>query len=352
MSALRYAGYRAALEAAYFTGVHHALRPLFGGVGTILTFHRVQPARPDPFQPNYILEVEAEFLDRLIVHLRSSGLEIVSIDEVRRRLVEQDFSRRFVSLTFDDGYRDNLEYAWPVLRRHEAPFTLYVATSFPDRLGELWWVALEQVVARNNRLGIEMNGTTRFIGCDDTASKRAAFEEIYWWLRAMKHEEDLRRAVRDLCSRYGVDLKAPGRELCMDWAEIGRMADDPLCTIGAHTVNHVFLNKVSAETARTEMKRSAEVIQAALGKMPEHFAYPYGEVRSAGPREFGIAAELGFKTAVTTRPDVLKPEHRNALTALPRISVNGKFQSTRYIDVLLSGVPSALVNKTREVEAA
>jgi peptidoglycan/xylan/chitin deacetylase (PgdA/CDA1 family) len=71
-----------------------------------------------------------------------------------------------------------------------------------------------------------------------------------------------------------------------------------------------------------------------------------------GPREFEIAAELGFKTAVTTRPDVLKPAHRNSLTALPRISVNGRFQSTRYIDVLLSGVPSALVRKPREVEAA
>lgn len=352
MGSLKYAAYRAALEATYFSGMHHAMRPLFGGLGTILTFHRVLPARDDAFQPNDILEVEAAFLDRLVQHLRRRGLDFVSIDEVWRRLVEKDHTRPFVALTFDDGYRDNLEYAWPVLKRLEIPFALYVATSFPDRLGELWWVALEQVIAMTDRLVVEMDGAAQFIDCGNASGKRRAFEDVYWWLRSMSDEADLRRAVRDICARYGVDLKAPSADLCMDWSEIARMAADPLCTIGAHTVNHVFLNKVSANTARTEMERSAEVIEAALGKRPEHFAYPYGEARSVGPREFKIAGEIGFKTAVTTRPGVITPRHRDSLMALPRVSVNGKFQATRYIDVLLSGLPFAARRKPRELEAA
>jgi peptidoglycan/xylan/chitin deacetylase (PgdA/CDA1 family) len=352
MPSLKYAAYRAALEATYFSGMHHALRPLFGGLGTILTLHRVLPARADAFQPNDILEVEATFLERLIQHLRGRGLDLVSIDEVWRRLVERDYSRPFVSLTFDDGYIDNLEHAWPVLRRHEVPFALYVATSFPDRLGELWWVALEHVVAKSDRLVVEIDGATRFIECGSTSGKRRAFEEVYWWLRSLKSDAELRIAVRDICARYGVDLKAPSTDLCMNWSQIARMAEDPLCTIGAHTVNHVFLSKVSAETARTEMLRSAEVIELALGRRPEHFAYPYGEVRSAGPREFRIAAEAGFKTAVTTRPGVILPRHRDSLMSLPRISVNGKFQAMRYMDVLLSGLPFAARREPREVEAA
>ena len=352
MGSLKYAAYRTALEAMYFSGMHHALRPLFGGLGTILTFHRVLPGRDDAFQPNDILEVEASFLDRLVRHLRRRKLDLVSIDEVWRRLVERDYSRPFVAFTFDDGYRDNLEYAWPILKRYEVPFALYVATSFPDRLGELWWVGLERVVAKSDRLVVEMGGVTRFLDCANTAGKRRTFEDIYWWLRSMKGEADLRRAVRDLCTRYGVDLKAPSADFCMDWGEIARMADDPLCTIGAHTVNHVFLNKVSADTVRMEMERSAEVIEAALGKRPEHFAYPYGEVRSAGPREFRIAAEVGFKTAVTTRPGAITPRHRDLLMSLPRVSVNGKFQAPRYVDVLLSGLPFAIRRKPRELEVA
>jgi peptidoglycan/xylan/chitin deacetylase (PgdA/CDA1 family) len=213
----------------------------------------------------------------------------------------------------------------------------------------LWWVALERAVAKSDRLVIEIGGKTRFFEATDAASKQRAFEEIYWWLRSIKEEASLRGAVRDICARYGVELLAPCRELCMDWSQIARFAAEPLCTIGAHTISHCFLTKVSDEVARFEMKRSAEVIEAALGKRPEHFAYPYGD---ANHREFAIAADLGFKTAVTTRAGVLVPRHRDYLTALPRISVNGAFQALRYLDVLISGVPFALRRQPGAVAAA
>jgi peptidoglycan/xylan/chitin deacetylase (PgdA/CDA1 family) len=315
------------------------LRALFSGIGTVLTLHHVRPPREGSFQPNAILQISPQFLERMIVRLRDRGFEIISIDEVWRRLVERDFGRQFVAFTFDDGYRDNLEHAWPILRKHQVPFALYIATSFPDRLGELWWAALERVVAKTDRLVLGINDTTRFIECPDTSRKYRAFHEVYWWLRSIPDEDTFRRTVRDICARYGVDLKAPGAELCMDWAEIAQLAADPLCTIGAHTISHCFLSKVADKIARGEIQRSAEIIAASLGKRPEHFAYPYGD---AGRREFAIVGDLGFKTAVTTTPGVLRPRHRDHLTALPRISVNGRFQALRYMDVLVSGVPFAL----------
>jgi peptidoglycan/xylan/chitin deacetylase (PgdA/CDA1 family) len=97
---------------------------------------------------------------------------------------------------------------------------------------------------------------------------------------------------------------------------------------------------------------SRAVIAAALGKAPEHLAYPYGDAKSAGAREFRIAKELGFRTAVTTRPGVLFPEHADHLTALPRVSLNGTFQDTRYIPVLMSGAATALWNGFKRVDAA
>jgi peptidoglycan/xylan/chitin deacetylase (PgdA/CDA1 family) len=100
------------------------------------------------------------------------------------------------------------------------------------------------------------------------------------------------------------------------------------------------------------MQLSAATIEAALGRRPAHFSYPVGDRTSAGPREFRIAAEVGFKTAVTTRPGVLFPEHAAHLTALPRISLNGEYQQRRYARVLLSGAATALWNGFRRVDAA
>jgi peptidoglycan/xylan/chitin deacetylase (PgdA/CDA1 family) len=83
-----------------------------------------------------------------------------------------------------------------------------------------------------------------------------------------------------------------------------------------------------------------------------HFSYPVGDPTSAGPREFRLAGELGFKTAVTTRPGLLFPGHRDQLMALPRISLNGEQQQLRYVRVLLSGAATAVWNGFRRVHAA
>jgi len=344
--------FRTGLEALYFSGAHHALRPLYGGVGAIFTLHHVRPRPKARFQPNRLLEIEPRFLDRVVGRLRARDVDIISLGDVHDRLIRQDFDRYFVALTFDDGYRDNLEHALPILERYQAPFTLFVATSFPDRLGELWWVALERVVASADRIVIDIDGEEHFFYCEGTARKYEAYAQLYWWLRSLHDERKMRTIVRDLCRRYGVDYSGPCREFCMGWSEIAEVARHPLATIGAHTVNHVMLAKSSAGEAREEMKRSREVIEAALGVRCEHFAFPVGDKGSAGPREFRFAAELGFKTALTTRPGVLFPEHREHLTALPRISLNGHFQARRFVDVFLSGAPFALWNGFKRVDAA
>jgi peptidoglycan/xylan/chitin deacetylase (PgdA/CDA1 family) len=344
---------RAGLESLYFSGMHHWLRPLLGGVGSILTLHHVRPGRSEGFQPNRLLEVTPDFLEGLVRRLARARIDVVSLDEMHRRFIEGEFKRRFVCLTFDDGYKDFLRWAYPVLRKYKLPFAMYIATSFPDRLGELWWVALEAVIAQNSRIGMVVNGDDRYFECATVSQKRELYDEIYRYLRSMKTEEEVRRVVRDLCACYRVDIAAFCRELCMDWAEIVDLAADPLCTIGAHTVNHMMLRKVPSDaTVRAEMEMSRAVLEAALGKRPEHLAYPVGDPTSAGPREFRIAAELGFKTAVTTRPGVLFKAHRDYLTALPRISVNGEFQQQRYLKVLMSGAGTAFWNRFRRVSAA
>jgi peptidoglycan/xylan/chitin deacetylase (PgdA/CDA1 family) len=344
---------RTGLETLYFSGMHHFMRPLVGGVGAILTMHHVRPRRPDAFQPNRLLEITPEFLEGLLKRLSRARIDVISLDEMHHRFISEDYKRRFVSITFDDGYKDVKEYAYPLLRKYKLPFAMYIPTSFPDRLGEMWWTALEAVIAQNSRIGMVINGKDQFFECGSVREKRELYDAVYGYIRSMKTEDELRKFVRDLCATYRVDIAAFCRDLCMDWQELADMAADPLVTIGAHTVNHMMLKKMASDdAARAEMEMSRSVLEAALGKRPQHLAYPVGDPTSAGPREFRIAAELGFKTATTTRPGVLFRAHREHLTALPRISVNGEFQQQRYMKVLMSGAGTALLNRFRRVNAA
>ena len=343
---------RAGLETLYFSGSHQLMRPFVGGVGVILMLHQVRPARKDRFQPNRLLEVTPGFFEGVMRRLRRSRLDLVSLDEMHRRMVEGDFRRRFVCVTFDDGYRDTLQWAYPILKKYQIPFAIYLPTSFPDRIGELWWLVLEAVIARNDRIGLVMGEKDRRFECVTVAEKRELYQYLYGWLRSLDTEEELRLVVRELAARYQVDIADFCEELCMPWEDLVKLAADRLVTIGAHTVNHVMLAKVAEPQARTEMAMSRSVIEASLGVKPDHLAYPVGDALAAGPREFRIAAELGFKTAVTTRPGVLFGAHRRHLTALPRISLNGEYQQTRYAKVLVSGAATALWNRFRRVDAA
>jgi peptidoglycan/xylan/chitin deacetylase (PgdA/CDA1 family) len=351
-SALKKTIIRGGLETLYFSGANVLMQPFLRGIGAILTLHHVRPARPDRFQPNRLLEVTPEFLERVVLYLRRRDLDIISLDEMYQRLVAGHSPRRFVCITIDDGYRDTLQWAYPILKRHEAPFALYIPTSFPDRLGELWWLALEAVVARNNRITLWLDGREQGFDCRTVVEKRDIYDQLYAYVRSIRTEAELRSFVRDLGGRYQVDIAEFCNELCMNWAELATLAADPLVTIGAHTVNHVMLAKVPERAARSEMEMSRSVLQASLGVPADHLSYPVGDRTSAALREFRIAAELGFKTAVTTRPGVLFPEHRDHLTALPRISLNGEHQQLRYVQVLLSGAATAMWNGFRRVDAA
>ncbi len=344
---------RTGLETLYVTGLHHWMRPFVGGVGSILTLHHVRPPRKEAFQPNRLLEVTPVFFEAVLRRLKRSRIDVITLDEMHRRFVENDFKRRFVCITFDDGYKDLARWAHPLLKKYELPYALYIPTSFPDRIGELWWLALEAVVALNDRIGMVINGEQQYFDARNVREKRELYDAIYGYLRSMKTEDQVRKTVRDLCATYRVDIPEICRDLCMDWEEIAQLAEDPLVTIGAHTVNHMMLKKVASDTTvRAEMEMSRSVLEAALGKRPEHLAYPVGDPTSAGPREFRIVAELGFKTAVTTRPGVLFKAHAEHLTALPRLSLNGEYQRQRYVKVLMSGAGTAMWNRFRRVNAA
>jgi peptidoglycan/xylan/chitin deacetylase (PgdA/CDA1 family) len=344
--ALKHRLFSAGFQAIAATRAHRWLRPFAQGAGLILTFHHVRPWRERAFAPNRLLEITPEFLDRTLRMLRASGFEIVALDEVPARLARGKRGRPFAALTFDDGYRDNVEHALPVLRRHGAPWTLFVTTDFAEGRGRLWWLELEEAIARLDRIEFSLDGRILELPAASPDQKNAAFKILYGMLRAGP-EDRLRAATAVLAEHAGVDADALCRDLCLTFDELAALAREPGVTIGAHTLTHPMLAKHDDQTARREILESRRVLEERLGMPVRHLAFPVGDPGSAGRREFQLAAGAGYTTAVTTRPGHLFAAHRERLHALPRVSANGLFQTDAALSALLSGVPFLAWNRGR-----
>jgi peptidoglycan/xylan/chitin deacetylase (PgdA/CDA1 family) len=325
------------LELAWFCGFAWLLERQKGGAGVILKFERVRPARSSGFQPLKSLEITPQFLDRMIRKLKRWKFDIVSIEEACRHAGQPHSGRRFVCLTFDGGYKDVVAHAYPVLARHEMPFTVYLPTAFPDGLGEAWWLALEEVIATHHRISLMIDAQERHLAAGDLAEKVQLHHYLDSWMPTLPPPE-LSTAINDLCTRYSVDLATVSRKAAMDWDDVAKLAADPLVTIGTCTVNYSILANLKDAVALREITMGRAVAQAALGRDPLHLAYPFGDRGSFNPLHVAMAAEAGFASAVTAVSGVVQPDGRSNLHALPRIAWDGRRRSLRALRVMLSGV--------------
>ncbi len=181
--------------------------------------------------------------------------------------------------------------------------------------------------------------------CETYAEKQHAYLVATNKLISGVDEFEQRQIVSDLAEKYGIDEASHSKNEAMNWQELRTLADDPMCTIGAHTLNHYALKRLSREDALYECVESANILERELGEKPKHFAYPYGGEIAAGERETKIAEEAGFSSAVTTRHGLLQPDHKSHLHALPRVSLNGDYQRIHYVKTMLSGITVPAANR-------
>jgi len=343
------------LNSLYFSGAQGVLKPKLGGIGSIFMLHRVQNVSLKPFAPNYHLSASPDFLDRVILHLKTQGYEFISMDEVARRLKspeKYEGKKPFLAITLDDGYRDNLINAVPVFRRHEVPYMIYVAPGLTDAKAPLWWENVEHIIARQKKIHVELEHGAREFDVSTVDKKMETYKFLIEYMLLETDQRAQRETVAKLCKAYGFDCTAHVTRELMGWSELKSLQKDPLCSLGAHTVNHFALARLDADDAESEMEESRDILKSRLGIEARHLAYPYGYHQVAGEREFDIASRLGFETATTTRHGVLYAEHKEHMTALPRVSLNGHHQSMRYVNTLLSGIPTRFKNRGRKLDIA
>ncbi|MBN1952331.1 MAG: polysaccharide deacetylase family protein [Bacteroidales bacterium] len=318
--------------------VQELFRPFYSGWGHILMFHRVLPKENRFRIHNHeTLEISTGQLEEIIAYFEERKYDFISLDQLKDRLNHK--KNKFVIFTFDDGYLDNYEIAYPIFRKHKIPFTLYITTDFPDNKALIWWYLLEELLIREKKVEIDQD----VIDCSSNAGKERAFYTIRSHLISSTREEIIR-----FFNRYMIDAFSEERRLSMNWEQLRRLSADPLVTIGAHTITHRALLKLEPEEAKNEALASKIRIQEELKCEIKHFAYPFGSKTEAGERDFKLMADLDFETAATTRLANIFPQHINRMHALPRITINPSVNKP-VLDLLCSGFIPSIRNSFKKI---
>ena len=317
------------------------LMPEARGLGAIFTLHHVRPAIRKAFDPAAHLTITPEFLDASIIRLKARGYVPVALEELPEYLARQDRPGPAMVFTLDDGYRDNDQFARPVFEKHQVPYTVFIAGGFVDRSHSIWWETAELLLGQIDEFTFDFGDGEETLATHSLMEKYAAFDRLNNALscapqQAIVERLDLQARAAGICPTEIVE-----REV-MNEVELRQLAASPLADLGAHTISHPNLAHLDAGEMTAEIRKSADRVAEITGDAPRTFAYPYGDRCAAEAREYQAAKDLGFKLAVTTNPGTLKAESLQNPFSLRRISLNGYYQKSRYVDALASGIPFKL----------
>jgi peptidoglycan/xylan/chitin deacetylase (PgdA/CDA1 family) len=308
---------------------------LFAGKGLVFMLHRVLPEKDrNEFTLNKDLAITPEKLEEFILFFKEKGYNFISLDELENWLDNKlKLTKKFICLTFDDGYKDNLIHGLPILKKYQVPATIYITNCFPNGAALLWWYLFEEHAKSSNQLVLNTSlGILEFYW-KDINDAFMQFGKVSEAIKAIPAKE----LQSVLCQSFGLsdsEITEQSKEVALSWDEIKVLSNEPLITIGAHTMNHLSMTQQSDSTVIKEMKTSKLEIEAHIGQQVKHFAYPYGSEFDVSKRDIAIATSLGFKTSVLNQAGNIFKQNKKNKQALARMPLGNVTDSERMSNYL------------------
>ncbi len=295
----------------------------------ILRYHSVAPPGQAFYvSPNICLDpstFEAH------VRLLTSRYDVIGLDEAMRRLehARPKGSRPGVVVTFDDGYRDNHDYALPILRKYGAPATVYVVAGTVSPAPAVWTVRLMQLFAGDLTPsgGCPVPVEVDLSGPEET---RMSIRRLTQWLRGLSAGER-EESLSELSAWLG-RTDASGSGVMMSADELRAMLKAGV-TIGAHTCTHPLLTAVPPDEAEREISESRRILERIVGAPVVHFSYPNpGAGLHENPAVRAMVRKAGYRTATTSQSGLVR--EGSDPFALRRFGVNSGEQGRQLIGIL------------------
>ena len=319
----------------------HPINTFLSGKGIIFAFHRVVESKVGIF--NGILEISQDRFEFTINYLKWHNYDFISLDELPERLKSKS-NRKFAIITFDDGYKDNYTIAYPILKKYNIPFTIYLSTSFPDGMAIIWWYMLEEIIINNSSISFSYDGMEYNYSTLEMADKERVFDLIRSFI-IDSTPLVMQSKIKSVLSSYIPDMYAKTKELALSWEEVKSLSEDPMVTIGNHTVNHYAMTVLSKEESISEILTAQEIIKEKIGITTKHFAYPFGSRKEVNYASVEILNIIRYSTATTTIPGNIFSEHldHDMYFVLPRHLICEKI--SKYApNIRLNGIYPFFVN--------
>ena len=275
----------------------YSLFRLIKGKGAILNYHRVLPSNKiDNSLVNISVSTD-NFINQL--NYLTKNFNIISLDELLLHLKSK--SNEFkIAITFDDGYKDNLNYAYPILEKFDAPATIYIITKFINNKFIPWWIKLDYFIKNKKKI--------------DTNKKK-----LFNLYKNKLLLSDQLAIDKNVLSILGKNNKLKYNNIFLDQKEIQYLSKQKLITIGSHSHSHYNFSKLTEEQTLSEFKTSKSILENMINKKILHFSYPYGGYENINFKFNKLLKNLGYLSAVTT---VRKKLYMSDQFELPRVFIN------------------------------
>lgn len=260
---------------------------------SVFIFHRVL-AEADPLFPD--LPDAARFAQML--RWLKAWFNVLRLDEAVRLLTSGRLPERAAAVTFDDGYADNASVALPLLRAAGLPATFFIATGFLDG-GRMWNDTVIEAI--RGWPSTSLDATALGLGRHALASDPDRRQAIDACIAQMKYRPAGERLAQADTLAHMARI-VPSRDLMMTSADVRTLREAGM-QIGAHTVSHPILRRVSLAEARSEIELSRSRLETLIGERVGLFAYPNGKRgEDYDDEHVRLVRELGFDAAVSTEP--------------------------------------------------
>jgi len=309
----------------------------------IFTYHRIFPKQEDWWSVSYTYPEEFEHQINFI----NKHFKVLSLKELLElsnngKLFTETYKRTAV-ITFDDGYKDNYIYAYPILKKYNIPATMFLATGFIDKNRVYWWDRVGYIFYHSQKKEIDLGDLGKF-SLTSPNEKSNSLKRLLSKLKSLP--DQTKEVIIDNLKKIS-KVEIPfslGKDLMLSWEEIQDMTLNHI-EFGAHTVNHPILTNIPLEQAEKEIIKSKQILEAKLQKNIKAFSYPNGKEKDFNDDMIAILAKSGFEYAVTTIQGFIGKRNARNVYRLKRVHMDrGMFKFKLRISGMYTDIYQ-LINK-------